>query len=93
MQHAVYYLVALPMGFALGSLFFGGLWLTIQQLPTTQQPFRLFMASYLGRMAIALVGIYWITDGHWIRALVCLLGFTIARFFFIQRLEPRPYQD
>jgi F1F0 ATPase subunit 2 len=80
--------LAFPAGFALGLFYFGSLWITVRQLPTTQWPLRLFIGSYVGRLAIAALGFYLIIGGHWERALAGLLGFVLARILLVQRLAP-----
>ncbi|MGK7911339.1 MAG: ATP synthase subunit I [Synechococcus sp.] len=78
----------LLFGFLLGYFYFGILWLTVRQLPSTQWPVRLFVGSFLGRMALALLGMYWISDGQWTRIIVCLCGMVLARILLIHRLQP-----
>lgn len=82
------WLLAFLAGAALGGFFFGSLWLTIRQLPTTAWPVRLIIGSYFGRMAIALLGFYLIIQGDWQRAIAGLLGFIAMRFLFVRRLQP-----
>ncbi|MEB3829609.1 ATP synthase subunit I [Phormidium sp. CCY1219] len=81
--------IALPAGFALGVFYFASLWITVRQLPTTQWPARLFIGSYLGRVAITLLGFYIVMNGQWESALVCLLGFLIARAVLTQVWHPK----
>lgn len=82
---------ALAYGFLLGYFYFGMLWLTVRQLPSTRWPVRLFIGSFLGRMAIALFGIYWVSDGQWTRMLVCLGGIVLARILLTHRLHPKRF--
>lgn len=84
---------ALTAGFALGSVYFATLWWTVRQLPTAEQPMRLFVGSLIGRTGLVLVGFYFIMDGHWERILACVVGFTIARFLLVQRWRPKPIHD
>jgi F1F0 ATPase subunit 2 len=86
-------MLAIPFGFALGSLYFWGLWQTTQQLTLTRAPLRLFLASYFGRLTLAGLGFYWLAQGGWVNVLVGLLGFLIARSLLIRRWEPKPYQE
>lgn len=81
---------AVVAGALLGSFFFGSLWLTVRQLPTTAWPVRLVIGSYFGRMAIALLGFYLIMQGDWHRAIAGLFGFILARIVFTRWLQPRP---
>ncbi len=73
--------LALVTGVLLGSMFFGGLWWTIQKGVSSQHPALWFFGSLLLRTNIALAGFYFIGRGHWDRMLVCFLGFVIARLF------------
>lgn len=91
MNTILHLILAFPAGFALGILYFGSLWLTVRQLPTTRYPIRLFVGSYLGRMAIALLGFYVIINGHWERALVGVLGLIVARTLLVRHFEPKPW--
>ncbi|AFZ44672.1 F1/F0 ATPase, Methanosarcina type, subunit 2 [Halothece sp. PCC 7418] len=86
-------MVAIPFGFALGSLYFWGLWQTTQRLTTTHAPLRLFLVSYFGRLMLAGVGFYGLAQGGWANVLLGLLGFLIARSLLIRRWEPKPYQE
>lgn len=67
-------------GLLLGLFFYGGLWWTARKGLTTNHPGILFLGSMLVRTAVALAGFYFISDGQWERILVCLVGFTLARF-------------
>ncbi|MDB5387885.1 MAG: hypothetical protein JWM11_3531 [Planctomycetaceae bacterium] len=68
-------------GMLLGIMFFGGLWWTVQQGLASSIPAIWFLSSLLLRMGLALAGFYWISQGHWERLGVCLVGFLIARSF------------
>jgi F1F0 ATPase subunit 2 len=81
----------LVMGALLGAMFFGGLWWTVRQGLSSQRPALWFFGSLLLRMSIALAGIYCVSDGHWQRLLVCLLGFVTARLI-VTRLTRRPVE-
>lgn len=72
--------LALFSGVALGGLFFGGLWWTVQKLAATKRPVRLLLASLLVRTAVVLAGFFLVGGASWPRLLACLLGFTAARF-------------
>jgi F1F0 ATPase subunit 2 len=66
-------------GGALGAMFFGGLWWTVQKTLSSTQPAVWFFGSLLLRMSLALAGFYFVAGGHWQQLLACLLGFVIAR--------------
>lgn len=67
-------------GLALGTLFFGGLWLTVKKMVTSKAPAFLFLGSFLFRGGITLLGFYYIAVGNWQTMLSCLVGFVMARF-------------
>jgi F1F0 ATPase subunit 2 len=77
-------LLALLAGMLLGTLFFVGLWWTVQKALASPRPALWFIGSLLLRIAIALAGFYWVGGSDWQRLLVCLLGFVIARFMVIR---------
>jgi F1F0 ATPase subunit 2 len=83
-------LLAFAAGLGLGLFYFGGLWLTVRQLPTSRYPVPLLLASFAGRTAVAVVGFYFVMGGRWERALACLVGFLVARFVLTSRLRPGP---
>lgn len=70
---------ALVMGIVLGGMFFGGLWWTIRKGLSSTQPAFWFIGSLLIRTGLTLAGFYVVSDGHWVKLLVCLFGFTMAR--------------
>ena len=66
-------------GGALGAMFFGGLWWTVQKALSSKRPALWCFGSLLLRMCLTLAGFYYVAGGHWQRLLACLLGFVIAR--------------
>ena len=72
-------ILACAAGVALGTIFFGGLWWTIRKGVTSPRPAIFFLTSVVLRMAIALVGFYFVSGGQWQRLLACLIGFVAAR--------------
>ena len=66
-------------GLLLGGIFFGGLWWTVRKSVSSQRPALWLLPSLLLRMSITLAGFYFVSDGHWQRWLLCLLGFIMAR--------------
>ena len=83
---------ALVWGMLLGAMFFGGLWWTVRKGLSSTRPARWFLGSLLLRTSLTLAGFYVISDGHWEKLLVCLLGFTIARLIVtrLTRLAEKP---
>ena len=83
---------ALVTGMLLGAMFFGGLWWTVQKGVSSARPALWIFGSLLLRTSMTLVGFYVVSDGHWERLLVCLLGFTIARLIAtrLTRIAERP---
>ena len=75
-------LLLIATGFAgiiLGIVFYGGLWYTVQKGLASKTPAFWFLGSFLLRMAITLLGFYFVSAGQWQRMLACLLGFVLAR--------------
>ena len=84
------HILVLLAGGGLGVLFFGGLWWTVKKGVSSTQPARLFFASMCLRTIVVLIGFYIFGGGQWSRMLVCLLGFTIARFMVMRLTNSQP---
>ena len=88
--------LACAAGGLLGSFFFGGLWWTVRRGLSAKQPALLFLGSSLLRTAVVLAGFYYVSERHWNRLLLCLLGFVLARLAvtWLTRLpEASPAQE
>jgi len=72
-------LITLIMGILLGLFFFGGLWWTTKRALLSKTPAMWFLTSLFVRIGIVIIAFYYLSRGHWERALICLLGFIIAR--------------
>lgn len=70
-------------GLALGSFFFGVLWLTVKKAVNAKRPALWILSSFFLRVSATLVGFYFIGSGNWVRLLIILFGFIIARFIII----------
>ncbi len=66
-------------GLALGVVFFGGLWLTVNRGTASKRPALWFIGSILLRMSVVISGFYFVSGGHWEPLLTCLVGFAVAR--------------
>lgn len=80
MNEPIRLILTLAAGLGLGTLFFYGLWLTVQRMPTTRNPALWTLGSFVGRVSVTVAGFYFVGQGHWHYLLVCLLGFVVARF-------------
>ena len=72
-------LITLIMGILLGLFFFGGLWWTTKKGLLSKTPALWFLTSLFVRIGIVIIVFYYLSRGHWERALICLIGFIIAR--------------
>ncbi len=79
MNEMLYMLLVLIGGIILGTIFFGGLWLTVKRAMSSKIPGLLFMSSFFFRTGIALIGFYTLASGSWKRMLTCVLGFIVGR--------------
>jgi len=66
-------------GIILGTVFFGGLWLTVRAALASRHPAAWFLGSLVLRSAVALAGFYLVSGGDWRRLAACLAGFVVAR--------------
>ena len=77
-------IIAFIVGSGLGLFYFGGLWLTVQQLPITKHPYRLMLLSFLFRLGVSVFVLSLIIDGNTelynvITLLTGCLGFLMVR--------------
>lgn len=84
----LYLVLAFAGGIGLGIFYFGGLWMTVQRLPTARRPVFMSLSSFFGRLALVLAGFYFIMGAHWERLVVCLLGFLCVRFVLVRWWGP-----
>jgi F1F0 ATPase subunit 2 len=80
-------------GALLGAIFFGGLWWTVQMGMTSERPALWFLGSLLLRTGVILAGFYFVSQGHWSRLGVCLLGCVVARVIVVKRLTRAPAEE
>ncbi len=83
MNEIILIIAAFVAGMALGTLFFGGLWLTVKKSVTAKVPWLWVLGSFVFRVGIVMLGFYFISSGNWQRLVSCLLGFIAARFVVI----------
>ncbi len=76
--------LAAAAGALLGLFFFGGLWWTIRKAMASKAPALWFGGSLILRSAGVITGFYFVSGGHWERALACLLGFVAARIVLVR---------
>lgn len=76
-------LPALFAGIILGVLFFGGLWFTVRLGLGSKKTALIFISSFFIRMAVVLLGFYYVGANNWQKMLACLGGFLIARIVIV----------
>jgi len=75
---------SLAAGALLGILYFQGLWLTLKNLPNTSQPVLLTMGSFLGRMALCVLGFYLVVTMVNLEGLILsIIGFTASKITIV----------
>lgn len=85
--------VTLVLGILLGNLYFRGLWMTVQKLPTAESPILLTLGSFFGRLAIAITGFALVLaiaqeNALW-HLIVCLGAFIWVRNRTIEKLQQK----
>lgn len=71
--------IALLAGGAIGLFYFGGLWLTVQRIPSSSRPQLLMVGSFFVRLALSLAAFYLLTPWGWPAMAAALAGLIIAR--------------
>lgn len=84
MNEILIYLLVLITGLLLGIFFFGGLWWTTRKGVTSRYPALWFLGSIIVRLGVTVLVLYYISQHHWERILLCLAGFIAARFIVIR---------
>lgn len=80
MDEVLSFILTFLAGIGLGVFFFGGLWITVQKGLQSKNASLIFMASLVLRVAVVMLGFYYVAINDWKKILICLLGFMIARF-------------
>lgn len=85
--------ITLALGILLGTLYFRGLWMTVQKLPTAESPILLTLGSFFGRLAIAIAGFALVLaiaqeNAPW-HLLGCLGAFIWVRNRTIEKLQQK----
>ena len=78
--------LAFTAGLVLGAFYFIALWRTVKRLSETTHPVRLMLGSFVVRMAVVLVGFYFVMSGHWERLAMALMGFIFMKVILTRRL-------
>ena len=78
--------LTLLCGIVLGAFFFGGLWWTVQRGVRSENPALLFLVSLLVRTVLVLAGFIFLSQGNWLKLVVCLIGFQLARTVIMRRV-------
>jgi F1F0 ATPase subunit 2 len=81
-NNILYYILLIFAGLFLGTFFYGGLWLTIQQGVRVKFSSLLFLVSMLLRTIIVVFGFYFLSSGNIYKLIFCFSGFFITRFLF-----------
>ena len=84
MNEILYNILTMLAGGLMGTLFFGGLWITVKEGVRSKSPALWFIGSFILRSAIAMTGFYYVARGSWQRSVICLVGFIIARLVIIR---------
>lgn len=79
---------SLLAGSALGVVFYGGLWWTVQRAMTSKRVGLWFFGSLLVRTVIVLAGFYLVCGDDWQRWLAAVLGFGLARIAVTRFTRP-----
>ena len=88
MSELLWLAASLIVGIGLGGVYFGGLWWTVNRLMTAKNPVLIAPVSMLVRAAITVAGLYYVSDGRWLRLVVAMAGFIGVRVVLRRLLGP-----
>ena len=78
------------VGLALGTVFFGGLWLTTKRMNQAHHVFQLVLGSFLFRSAVSLAGLFLVIRFAGFSGVIgALVGFAIMQLVFLRRIMKR----
>lgn len=77
-------------GLGLGVFYFGGLWLTVKNMPHFKYPGFVIVGSFLLRMGVLLLAFYWLLQFHWGYLVVALITLILARLLLMNKIK-EPY--
>lgn len=77
-------------GAALGLLYFLGLWATVRRVAAMRRGSPWLVGSFVLRLAVLLVGLYWIGAGDWRRFVAALAGIFLVRLALTRRIGALP---
>jgi F1F0 ATPase subunit 2 len=75
------------LGACLGSVYFGGLWLTMIIMPAVRWRFLVLAGSYLLRVVVTLGGFYCVLIVDWKQLVACGVGFILVRQAIMHRVN------
>jgi F1F0 ATPase subunit 2 len=87
MSEAGTWVLVVLAGTALGTVFFGGLWWTVQRGAGSPAAARWFLGSLVLRTVVVLAGFYFVGAGQAVRMGLCLLGFLLARAIVVRATQ------
>jgi F1F0 ATPase subunit 2 len=76
-------------GVLLGTVFFGGLWWTVQKGLPSNRAALWFVGSLIFRTSLVLFGFYLISQTNWRNLIASLIGFFAAKVVVISYLRKR----
>jgi len=82
--------IAFAGGMAIGTVYFAGLWWTVQRLPHARRPWLLMLGSSFLRTAFAVALLWLLSGGAWQALVAALLGFVLTRLAITRVLGRRP---
>jgi len=78
--------MAFLWGLFLGVVYFGGLWMTARRLPGQSRPKTFCFFSFILRLILAMIGMWFVLERSTIAFLVTLTAFMMIRFIMINRI-------
>jgi F1F0 ATPase subunit 2 len=91
LDHAMMLSAMLAVGFAVGVLYFLGLWLTVNRLAGSRSPAGKLACSYIIRLGLLMAIFYFFMHNDWQRIIALAAGFWAARFLMVRRLGAAPH--
>ena len=81
--------LSIAIGALLGLLFYGGLWLTVRRLATTDHPVLLTLGSFWIRLLVVLTAFVWLARSGLANGVIAMASFILGRLAVSRVLPAR----
>lgn len=83
-------IISFLIGLFLGGIYFGGLYYSTQKFNNVKSPALFMVFSFILRMGILIIGLYYLVQSGSKNILIGLLGVILVRFIMVFKVNKHP---